>query len=287
MNRTGRLTGAALCGVLTSLLIAALLTYIEIHYGHAFYSFTMWFVFPWGAMVSGMAAASGYSLGARFLNLRADKSLLWIALTSSAAMFFFIQWVDYDFMTYDGVLVRERVTFLHFLNYTIAHTKMHIESHTLRDTFSLGWGGYIYALLQVAGFVGGGAAVYGYLSTQPYCKECGLYMVSQGEQTTYFAVRDAMESSVETVRSEMEAGRLQHAVLMHKAAGSLSKKKAFYSSALSVARCKGCGKSQVKLTVRTRASGRWSDLPTLTYSTYGKEPVELQPTMGAFDQVRS
>jgi len=49
-----------LCGFVTSLLTAAILWWVEVQFGFAFYTWMFWFVIPVGALLSGFAGASGY-----------------------------------------------------------------------------------------------------------------------------------------------------------------------------------------------------------------------------------
>src|ERR1700733_274412 len=173
MNRRVQSSVAALCGLVTSVLTAALLVMIELRWGHALYSFTFWFVIPAGAIGSGMVAASGYWLGARLLNYRPGRSLLAFILTTSAAMFFFIQWLYYLFITFEGQASKDAISFGDFLAYTISHTSLSfgMHGHFTGTGVEIGAGGYLFAVVRVLGFLIGGFAVYAYLTSMTYCAD--------------------------------------------------------------------------------------------------------------------
>lgn len=283
MNRTAQSSIAAFCGIITSILAAALLTMIELRWNDALYSFTVWFVIPIGALGAGMVAASGYLIGARLMNYRPGRGLLGVILASSAGMFFLIQWFDYLFLTVDGRAIQEVVSFTDFLTYTIAHTSLQlgVRGHFTGSGVEIGSGGYLFAAVQVVGFLLGGFLIYVYLTSMTYCEDCKLYLSSKGVQTRYFVSPEAMQSSTEDVLAEIQSWRLQHSVLVHAATGANESKNAVFSSNMEVKRCKGCDKHWVKFTAKRKAGNDWKEITELSHSAFSMEPVELHRTISA------
>ena len=58
----------SISGMLSTLIVAGILGFIEIEYGQALYSFMFFFIIPIGAGLAGFAAASGYYLGVKIFN---------------------------------------------------------------------------------------------------------------------------------------------------------------------------------------------------------------------------
>lgn len=80
-------------GAVTSLVTALLLVVVERTFEFSFHTWTFWLVVPAGALISGLAAASGYVLGARLLNRRPARTLLVSILGVSVATFFVIHYL--------------------------------------------------------------------------------------------------------------------------------------------------------------------------------------------------
>ena len=260
-----------------------LLVMIELRWGHALYSFTLWFVIPVGAICSGMIAASGYLLGARLVNHRPGRGLLALILASSAAMFFFIQWLDYSLMTVGGQALKDSISFGDFLTYTIAHTSLRfgMSGHLTGTGVEIGAAGYLFALVQIAGFLIGGFAIYAYLTSMTYCDDCRLYLNSKGIQTRYFRSAEEMQEATNNVLTEMRLGRLQHSVLVHATLGTNERASASFSSAVEVKLCKGCDKHWTKFTANRKAGNDWKEINELGFSAFCMEPVELYRTISA------
>ena len=281
MNRSAKASITTLCGIGSSVLTAALLSFVELHWGHALYSFTAWFVIPIGAVGAGMVAAAGYLIGARLAHHRPSVKLLGLIVTTSAAMFFLIQWMDYTFMSVDGQPIQNGLSFGDFLGYTVAHTSLRfgMRGHFTGPGVEIGTAGYLFAGVQVIGFVIGGLAIYGFISAMTYCDECGLYLNSKGTQTRYFSTAEEMKAATANIQDEMHSRRLQHSVLIHGATGASDSKGAIFSSAMEIKSCNGCGKHWTKFTANRKAGNDWKEISELSLSAFSIEPVELHKTI--------
>jgi hypothetical protein len=281
MNRPAQSSITAVCGIGTSILAAALLSFIELRWGHALYSFTVWFVIPIGALGAGMVAAVGYLIGARLANYRPSASVLSVIVTTSAAMFFLIQWMEYSFMAVDGRSIQDSISFHDFLGYTVAHTSLRfgVRGHFTGPGIEIGTAGYLFAGVQVIGFVVGGLAVYGFISSMTYCDDCGLYLNTKGTQTRYFGSAEEMKAATANIQGEMQSRRLQHSVLIHGTCGAIDSKGAIFSSLMEVKSCKGCGKHWTKFTANRKSGNDWKEIPELSLSAFSIEPVELHETI--------
>ena len=281
MSRRARLLITAICGIGTTILAGAFLSFIELRWGHALYSFTVWFVIPIGALGAGMIAAVGYLIGARVANYRPSASFIGVIVATSAAMFFLIQRMDYSFMAVDGNPIQEAVTFREFLAYTVVHMSLRIgvRSQLTGPGIEVGTAGYLFAGVQIIGFVLGGLAIYGLISSMTYCDDCGLYLNSKGLQIRYFRSPEEMTAATSTIQSEMRSRRLQHSVLIHGTSGTSTSTGALFSSRMALKSCKGCGKHWTEFTAHRRDKNDWKEITDLSLSAFSAEPVELHKTI--------
>jgi hypothetical protein len=75
-KRAGQDLLAACRGLVTYLITAVILWWVEQRFGFSFYLWTFWFVIPAGAFLSSFASASGYYAGSLFFAHRPRRLLL-------------------------------------------------------------------------------------------------------------------------------------------------------------------------------------------------------------------
>src|SRR5579863_9208722 len=84
---------------ITSVLTAYLLALVDTNIHFALYGFTLWFVFPAGAIACGAAAASGYWAGFQVFPHRMTKLVMVNAVALSIVAYFVIYYWDYSMLT--------------------------------------------------------------------------------------------------------------------------------------------------------------------------------------------
>jgi len=157
------------CGVITSLVTALILWWVEARFGFALYKWMFWFVFPVGAVLSGFAGASGYLGGAWFFGHRPTRLLMLNIVITSLLTFFLIYYLAYITTKIDGKDVSGYIPFWQYLDIAIRSTSMNFDQagETIWSTGKLGPFGYVLAALQVIGFAVGGFSAYGHLVGKP------------------------------------------------------------------------------------------------------------------------
>jgi hypothetical protein len=234
----------SICGLVTTVLTAVGLVYLELHYDCAIYGFVYAFVLPFGAMLSGLVAGSGYYLGSRLFSYRPGRGSFVSMLFVSGANFFFIYWLKYTNLKVDGESVRDWMTFPAYLRFTLTHTSMRMgyEGAAPGSGFELGVGGYAYAALLILGFACGGYFVFNLVRSAEYCEACSLYMKKQGSQTRYFTRWESVTACSVGFRSEAGRGEFKKAVALHGAAGARDADATTgYSLGVEFRHCKRCG----------------------------------------------
>jgi hypothetical protein len=271
-----------LFGVVTSAITASILVFVELRFGWALYSFTFWFVIPAGAIGAGFIASSGYHFGSRLLNFRPNRNLLLAIVAISAGTFFFIYWLEYVLLTVDGNSISDTVSFGQFLNYSLSHTSIRFgfRGHPIGDAFDIGFGGYIYAALQIIRFALGGLVIYSHLTSLPYYEVCTLYLSKKGEQTRYFDNRKDMQNSIDGFLSKVQDKQFQQSIQFHAETGSAALKAVHvYSSTIKIERCKGCEKHWLKFSARHKTENDWKDISDLGYSTFCMDRVDVMKNL--------
>ena len=275
MDRFLRGLIVTLFGVATTLLTAAGVVYLEIHYDCAIYSFVYGFVLPFGAFLCGLVAAIGYYLGSKLLSYRPGRAMLAVLLAISAANFFLIYWLKYIYITVDGRSLREFITFPAYLTFTLSHTSLTMGPIDT-SAIELGFAGYFYAALLIVGFALGGLTVYAIVRSAPYCDACSLYLKKRGGQTRYFVRSEEMIDCNAEMRLEVVQGRPRKAIQLQAGSGQrLIDDSTGYSLCAEISECKGCGKQWLQLVSKKRVNKSWQEIPGLKYSTFCTEPIDV------------
>lgn len=282
MNRLIQNLAVTLFGAVTSIITAAILVFVELRFGWALYSLTFWFVIPAGAIGAGLIAASGYYYGARLLNFRPTRNFLWVIVAISAGTFFFIYWLEYMLITVDGNSISDAASFGRFLNYSLSHTAMRfsIRGRPIGDAVDIGFGGYLYAALQIIGFAIGGIGVCGHLISLSYCDDCKLYLRKKGDQKRYFESPEDMQNSVAGFLAKAQDNQLQQSIQVHAETGSTAIKTAsVFSSTIEIKRCKGCEKHWLKFSAQRKVENHWKDVSELGYATFCMDRIDVMKNL--------
>jgi hypothetical protein len=237
----------------------------------AVYTWMFWFVVPAGAIICGMAAASGYWIGARLFNHRPSRLLLLNIVLVSLSTYFAIHHLHYSNDVVSGTPVSSVMSFSEYL---VAVTESMTYSRAGRDTpgielGKLGWG---VALLQVIGFSLGGFAVYAYLLAVPYCDRCAKYFGGKQQRSVHWGDTSSLAAAHEDIANLMEVGKLQEAIDTLAALGEQSKKAAAMLS-LELQKCPSCENRRLLLTAQELKGKEWSTVATK--SVYTEQSLEI------------
>jgi hypothetical protein len=203
-STTGKELATSILGFITTIITVGVCSWIEINWKLSIYSWMFFFIIPAGAACAGLAASSGYYFGAQILHLPVSGRLTLNIIFASIAAFILVHYVPYYFYEYDGILIRERVDFLDYLNLVLTKTS-YTFIRARAGTGEVGSWGYAIAFLQFLGFTVGGLAISNMLREKPYCTDCSKYysekynksvFSSDGEKflTNYFVLTDLMQN---------------------------------------------------------------------------------------------
>ena len=252
--------GVALIGMLTSVLTALLLWFLEHRFGFGIYGFSILFIIPVGAIGSGLVAASGYWYAARKLNRRPTWGLLVTMLLISAGCYVLIQYLHYRSAS---VVVDEKTVSLSQLVSFFDFWKLMVEQMSLgragRDSMSgeLGQWGYVFAALQVIGFALGGVFVYFLLAATPWCEGCYQFLTRRALLRRKSAEPEALQPMLE----RLEGQPVQVWPELVASFGEGEKvKKAVSELSLEERGCPVCARLWRKLEIKVQQKGQWSTI---------------------------
>ena len=136
-------------------------------------------VLPAGAFIGGIAAASGYYLGARATHTLPSKRMLFEMLAITLSTWFLAEWLSYALLRFpNGVAVRDVVSFWEYFQVKTEHMQLSFESHggsELARTRDLGLWGYGREAIQIGGYLCGGLVMWLGLRRLEACVPCGRY----------------------------------------------------------------------------------------------------------------
>lgn len=183
--------GIALCGLVTSILVAIANVAVARMTGFDFFTFSIWVVIPAGALLTGLAAASGYYFGSLYFHKRATAILLIQMVVIAGLTQLLIYWLGYATMVFDdGRKVADFVPFGQYMDVILTKAHYRIGRGQV-DTGEVGSMGYWIAGAQFVGFLLGGLGVFAYLKAKPVCAACNLYLRPMAKKQKLFADADA------------------------------------------------------------------------------------------------
>jgi hypothetical protein len=278
MNRTTQDFLVAAFGLLTSILIAVIVSWVERHLDIALYSFMFWFIIPAGAIGTGFVAAGGYYLGAVLFGHRPSSLFLFNMVAVSISTFFLIHYLNYSYLEIEGQAVSSLISFGQYLDIVIQHTSLdfRLNAAKLRSSGELGELGYVYALLQIIGFSVGGYAAYRWLLTKPYCADCSKYFAQKGTQTRYAKDPDELTSTVKQISEFLEQAKLSDAIRLHSQLGHIKPLVGEQlRTKIQVRHCKSCHNHWFGFTTQKYSGRNWNDIAELSYYTLTYEQLDI------------
>jgi hypothetical protein len=278
MNRTTQDFVVAASGLLTSILIAVILSWIQRNLEIALYSVMFWFIIPAGAIGTGFLAASGYYLGAILFGHRPSSLFLFNMIAVSISTFFLIHYLNYSYLEIDGQAVSSLIPYSQYLDIVIQHTSLdfRLNAAQLGSSGELGELGYVYALLQILGFSIGGYTTYRWLLTKPYCRDCSKYYAHKGRQVRYAKETDELTSTVKQISELLQPRKLSNAIQLHSQLGHIKRLGGEeFRTTIQLRHCKSCHNHWFGFTTQKYSGRNWNDIAELSYYTVTDEQLDI------------
>jgi len=137
------------------------------------------FIFPVGAMLVGLVAGSGYGLMSWITGRKITGTLLIVIVLLLALSFAAAQWIEFRSLRLED-FTGKAVDFFRYYDVT-TRSMTFKASHAKTPSGSLGLFGYLFRLLELAGFTLGGLIIPLAFKAKPYCEPCLTYMRKAGD----------------------------------------------------------------------------------------------------------
>lgn len=213
-----------LCGLGTSTFVLWL-----VHYLNESHQFNImgWYVngiIPGGALVVGMISGLGYAGASRYLHVKLTRLFVFGMIGTALLDYTAAQYLTYTHILERFHVAADRYTFLDYIR-EICEKMTFRDNHSDKPGSPLGMFGYVFKLLEMAGYALGAMVPSLTVFGMPYCKKCQQYL--KAHRTAYIHSPD-LWSNVKKLRKQERLARLRSAVgtvtaLANQTTGALSR----------------------------------------------------------------
>jgi hypothetical protein len=270
----------AICGFITSVLVAIANVAIARFTGFDFFTLSFWVVIPAGALLVGIAAASGYYFGSLFFHKQPTIFLLFQMVLIAGFSQLLIYWLSFEtlYLT-DGRKASDFVTFYEYLD--IYLTKSHYRfGRSQIDAGESGSFGYMMAALQFLGFLAGGFAIYFILKSKTVCDKCKYYMRTIRRKDKTFVDADSGAMYFDNLFTHPVDGP-EFAKLVQTESKVSKPQKGALAVRTALLGCSNCNDQMVEEKVQVFNGSDWKEIDSLNRRVKIPTGVDLAPVFRA------
>jgi hypothetical protein len=261
-------------GAATCLLTALANLLVERWTSFSIFSLSLWVVIPAGAVMVGMAGASGAVLACRYFNFKPAALDFVIMVAMAAATMVLIYYLGYATLVLDsGERASDVVSFQQYFDVVVTKTHMRF-GRGMTDTGEVGQFGYALAAIRFAGFLIGGAAAFFWLRGMPMCEECNLYFKKIARKV----VGPMSLPEAETALKALRSGDLStyQSGLAATTSEATPKKERKAKLSVTLLNCPGCNKERVAEKIEVNNGKEWKEVKELGRSANVPAGVSLR-----------
>ena len=275
-STTGKELATSILGFITTIITVGVCSWVEINWNFSIYSWMFFFIIPAGAVGAGFAAASGYYFGAQVLHLPISGRLTFNIVAASIAAFFLVYYIPYYFYEYNGILIREQIDFLTYLD-TILTKTSYTFIRARASTGEVGSWGYAIAFLQFLGFTVAGLAISQMLKEKPYCKDCSKYYSKKYKKSVFSSDGEQFLKNYIALATLMESNSLKKIGSSHKKMGTDHSPGHHLSIDFSILQCSCKSKNNyLSLSMSKLKGDDWEIIENLSTARITKEKIPLK-----------
>lgn len=138
-------------------------------------------IIPGGALVVGIVSGLGYAIGSRLLNVKISRAFVLGMITTALLDYVAAQWVTWSNLIEKHHATAESYPFLQYIR-DICEGMSFTSRNSDKPGSPLGAFGYLFKLLEMAGYACGAMLPSAILRGMPYCHGCQYYL--KRHQTT-------------------------------------------------------------------------------------------------------
>ena len=268
-----RIAMVAMFSVLSGLVVAFVVSAIEIATDFAVYGFSVAFVVPVGAIGCGFVAAAGFYEASKVLHVRPTTPMLSIPLGTAAATFVASHW--FTFTRYEVAVDRTFADVMSFTEYLRAvTTETGLSYGSSGSVDRLGSLGYVVTAIEIVGFALGGWLAATVLQSKPWCQTSARFMQRVDHRKQMFDSEPPFHHAMAEVSQLVDHGEPVAAseVLPAKRPSMSQNRKGQFSLEVDRYECADCGCVHPIITTHERTRNNWQQT--------SRSPVHPQPLDG-------
>jgi hypothetical protein len=138
-----------------------------------------WFYYsiPVGAFCVGIAAGSGYGLGAKWLGVKINKWLAWTILAMSLFAYFAADYTEFRAIgPLEDSTTHQPIGYWDYFHAKAMNWRLHHTLDLTHHGVPLGALGYFFVIAGILGFAGASLLVPWWISSDPYCPTCERFL---------------------------------------------------------------------------------------------------------------
>jgi hypothetical protein len=249
----------AVMGMTSAAITGGILGTIDAATGFALYSLILFFIVPVGAFIAGIAAASGYYFGSTLFHQKPAGGVAINMVLVTIGAYLLAHYIPYESLVVEGVSIKERISFLQYLDLSIRHTTLSIKGHSTGELGSVF--GYIYASIQVLGFAFGGLCVFACLLGMPYCERCARYLKQITTLDRYTSEGEQLSEHTENFVKMLDEKKYMQALEFHAADMGVAADIGHHlRTRVTMHKCKDCRVNHLEFEVAHLENGNWQDI---------------------------
>ncbi|MBA4019228.1 MAG: hypothetical protein C0483_18840 [Pirellula sp.] len=162
------------CGVGTAVVVLFVVNWLNHHDINAM-GFYLNAVIPFGALLVGVAAGSGYALASRVLQVRLSSRYVWSMVLTGLITYWAALYVTYQHAIEQAGVAEAAYPFTQYVKDSCEQMAF-APKHDGDKPKPLGGWGYPLKALEMLGFVAGGMLPALFVSGLPYCRKCQQFL---------------------------------------------------------------------------------------------------------------
>ncbi len=165
------------CGLATSALALYIVHVLNNHEVNAM-GFYVQGIIPAGALLVGIGSGLGYAVASRYLQVALGKAFVLGMITTALADWALAQYITYEHIIEQVGVPPERYSFVQYMRDTCEQMSFTSSRAGAKPGSPLGVWGYLFKLLEMAGYAFGAMVPSLVVSGMPYCKACQKYLIN-------------------------------------------------------------------------------------------------------------
>lgn len=237
--------GVGFCGYVTATVVAISNVLVEKYFQVNIFSLSVWGILPMGAIMVGVAAASGYYLGAVWLHRPPTKILLFQMIAVAGITQLTIYYFDYLLVLQNNSqITTDLFPFTAYLKLRFTHMSIEFFRPHM-NTGEVGAFGYVVAVIQFAGFLLGGFGVYNKLRSKLICNDCTQYFRVLSNKLQRFADYESAATHYHAL-TNANFSSPEYVQILHSSTGAGPRGLGKYSTSSILFGCPNCGQQAVE-----------------------------------------